>query len=290
MTTPTPTPIAPWNSTAGSVERFRIEKWFSGKGLDTLRTYVLPTLAEAAKLGYWPKGTSRKVKAALNKAKVAEKLGRENRGRLEALTNKEGKRLGWDIEIALTYGQYERAHAVKAAAIELRSCVQIDVDQRLIEQAVQWARAFEPIAELVALLDRSRPAPTFVLGTLSPTVYANLSESLGVDFTSIRVPEIKWEWVEYEHEGRKVRYKIGTILWPEGTRHHATRYGVSDANNRQCEACGHAIRNAFNWVPIVAQGPQAPLSLWVGRDCASKLFGVKVDGDAQYRGRGEVTP
>lgn len=264
------TPIASWNP-------HPIEKWFSGKGLDTLRTFVLPTLAEAEKLGYWPKGVSRKVKAALNKAKVAEKLGRDNRERLTAF--------GHVICLALTYGQYEKAAQVLEAVKGVTTTRDL-ADHKLHEQVTAWAKAFVPVAELVALLDRSRPRPTFVLGTLSPTVYANLGKSLDIDFTSVRSPDIEWEWVEYvdPKTGKTVRFQRGHIVWPAGTQHNKSRFFHS-GNSFQCQACGHAIHNPWNWVPLLVDGPKGPLSLWVGRDCAGKLFGVKVDGDAQYEGR-----
>lgn len=262
------TPIAAWNP-------HPIEKWYSGKGLETLRSYVLPTLREAEKLGYWPKGASRKVKAALNKQRVAEKLGRENRGTWTEIHA---------ADIALTYGQFAEAPDLLVAILGLSAEKRIKY-----AKAEQWARDFASVAQLVALLDRSRPRPTFLLGTLSPTVYANLGKALAIDFTTIDVPEIVWEWVEYvDPNGRKVRYQVGRIIWPEGTQHNKSRYYVSNANNRQCQACGHAIHSPWNWVPLVAEGPSSPLSLWVGRDCASKLFGVKVDGDAQYEGRQEA--
>lgn len=57
----------------------QIEKWYSGNALETLRTYVSPTLIAAAAAGYWPKGASRKVHAALNKQNVAARFAKANR-------------------------------------------------------------------------------------------------------------------------------------------------------------------------------------------------------------------
>jgi hypothetical protein len=37
-----------------------------------------------------------------------------------------------------------------------------------------------------------------------------------------------------------------------------------------------------NWVPLVAQMAAGPASLWVGRDCAKKLFGADASGEATY--------
>lgn len=74
------------------------------------------------------------------------------------------------------------------------------------------------------------------------------------------------------------------LNWPEGTQHNKSRFFQSN-NHMQCQACGHAIQKPFNWVPILAYGHSekpTPCSLWVGRDCAGKLFGCKVEGDAIY--------
>jgi hypothetical protein len=78
--------------------------------------------------------------------------------------------------------------------------------------------------------------------------------------------------------------KVGRVVWPEGTEHACSRFAASGSQN-QCHACGHAIRNAFNWVPLVVENAEGvPHALWVGRDCAENLFGIKATGELEYAG------
>lgn len=54
----------------------------------------------------------------------------------------------------------------------------------------------------------------------------------------------------------------------------------------ESEELGHAIKDPFNWVPLLAYNhKKTPHALWVGRDCAEKLFGCEVEGDAIYKER-----
>lgn len=76
----------------------------------------------------------------------------------------------------------------------------------------------------------------------------------------------------------------GQLKWPEGTKFNATGY-CRTANNHQCQACGHAIKNAFNWVLLVVDSAAGvPHAMWVGKDCAQTLFGVAVKGELRLTG------
>jgi hypothetical protein len=157
------------------------------------------------------------------------------------------------------------------------------IAQNVNEVIERWARANAEIAELVKLLDARRPKPSVMMGTLSPTVAANISSHIGLDVSTIQYPPSHGEWVEFEHKGKQYCVYQAIIDWPEGTQHNKSRFFHS-TNNSQCQACGHAIQNPFNWVPILAYGRKepTPCALWVGRDCAEKLFGCEVDGAAIY--------
>jgi hypothetical protein len=267
----------------------KIEKWYRGKALEVIRTFAIPTLLQAAADGYWPKGASRKVKAALNKQNVAIKWARANRKALEAPGNAaatwEAKHRAWTIPRAMMFGQFHLADAVTAAVADLRTTVadRSTDDARhldgLLETAAVWAASFAPVATLVEGLDSTRPKPVIVLGSLSRTVADNVGTAMDVAFDTIEVPPIEWSWVEQEVNGTTVRVPVGRILWPDGTRHFVSRYA---RGNDQCHACGHAIRNPWNWVPLVAQTATGPVSLWVGRDCARNLFKAEVTGDGRY--------
>jgi hypothetical protein len=155
----------------------------------------------------------------------------------------------------------------------------------------QWANDFLPIVELIRLLNSRRPKPTYAFGTLSPTVVENVNKNLKICLTNITVPEMKGEWrkVQRPIKGRPGKFEEVEVyfiepVWPEGTKHCVSRFSYgSKAGNSQCEACGHAIKNPWNWVPLLGTTPTGPVSLWVGHDCAENFFGCKVlDGEAEF--------
>ena len=118
----------------------------------------------------------------------------------------------------------------------------------------------------------------FVLKTLSPAGARLLLEA-GYKPDSARLP--KFEYFR-DADGRPYM----RIVWPDGTKHCANRFakvGRSRSGNAQCHACGHAIKSAYNWVPLTLTHESGELhSFWVGRDCAKKLFGVEMKGEAVY--------
>jgi len=260
--------------------------WYSGKALDKIVTSVLPTLQEAEKLGYWPPKTSRSVCAALNKQSVAQRFARKhdphNHDANEFAAIKQGKQNGYYLGHAMMFGLFQMAPGNVELAEQLRPGVTKEQEE-VFSTALQWAQDFAPVAELVQLLNDTRPRPVYVMATLSPTVFRNVGLAMGLKLDTIRMPEIKWTWITVMIKGKECRMSFGEILWPKGTKHGCSRYARGTADNRQCHSCGHAIKNAYNWVPLVAAAKGGPLSLWVGRDCAERLFGCKVDGDAIYK-------
>lgn len=139
-------------------------------------------------------------------------------------------------------------------------------------------------AEITAQMetwDRTRPAPTFTRMGASPTVSANMKL---LDAVSVDVCKIKWEYVEVMNpETKKLEiHAVGVLMWPEGCLHNQSKHSM---HNGQCESCGHAIRNSFNWVPLVLTCHNgSKKSLWVGRDCAKTLFGIDMTGDLEILG------
>lgn len=227
-----------------------IEKWYTGKALNIIREYVLPTLAEAERQGYWPKGASRKVKAALNKQSVARKFalanersGSERNDSCEGLLDDvcsnrshpwESDIRAWPVVRAMMFGFVGEAPECLTLADTLVPHCRTDAEREALATARGWAADFAPVAELMALLDATRPAPVIVLGSVSPTVLANVGKSMGVDFSSIRVPEIEWSWRWVTlKDGSRFRTKFGVIKWPPGTRHHVSRF-----------ACGSRVAHA----------------------------------------------
>jgi hypothetical protein len=154
----------------------------------------------------------------------------------------------------------------------------------------RWARANAEVADLVALLDSRRPKPTVVMKTLSPTVAQNVSAHIGLDVSTIQSPPMHGEWIEVEFKGRKMKVWQVVIDWPEGTQHFKSRFLHSDSNDL-CQACGHAIKDPYNWVPLLSyDANKTPYSLWTGKDCAEKLFGCEIEGDAIYKRKEKHNP
>lgn len=262
-------------------------EWFSGKSRDVIIALAIPALLESEALGYWKKGVARQVKASLNKQNVASRWARELEKKLEvdykhplsrALSN-------------MRFGSYLRApDLLTAEALKklhetsYTFAPKKGVTQNVNEIIERWARANAEIAELVALLDARRPKPVIVMKTLSPTVAANIRAHIDLDVSTIQAPPMHGEWVEFEYKGKKHQVYEIVIDWPAGTQHNRSRF----TKGHQCQACGHAIQNPYNWVPLLAYQQteeRAPCSLWVGRDCAEKLFGCEIEGDAIYKER-----
>lgn len=273
-----------------------IAKWYTGKALATILTYVIPTLERAMEDGYWQPGDSRKVKAALNKQAVAERFGRSHERYTSGGRPNESPSLlsnvgapganhndtGWALVHAMMFGQVGAAPRLLDVAAQIAPYATTPAAVEALSTARQWAMDFAPIAKLMARLDATRPKPVYIMGSISPTVMNNVGKAMAVDLTSIQCPETETTWVEMEWKGQMVRMPVLKILWPEGTRHNVSRFAYgSNAGNCQCEACGHAIKSGL-FVPLLATTPTGPISLWVGRDCARNLFAVDVKGDALY--------
>ncbi len=300
--------------TGAATDLTAIRRWYSGKALAVVEQYVLPMLALAEEQGFWPKGASRKVKAALNKQTVAIKFARANernrddrRGyddsKLEGLLDDvsddrkhyfNAKLSGHRIVHAMMFGQFHYARQAVELALDLKAqrCVRTPAEQEALQTAMQWAIDFRPVADLVAKLDATRPKIVLVMGSLSRAVVANLGKLMGLALDDIKPAPVEGKWIEVTNDkGQVERYWVVEVVWPAGTRHYTSKFAFgSKAGNEQCHACGHAIKDPWNWVPLLGVNREEgayPVSLWVGRDCARKLFSVVVTGDAQYTNRTE---
>lgn len=265
---------------------------FSGKARDTIVNFTIPALVESDLLGFWKKGVSRTVHATLNKQNVAAKWARDVRKALfvdyshpfyNGLTDMIYGSFGAAPKL-LTEEALGKLHAETYLFTPKKKGA---AAQNVGETIERWARANAEVAELVALLDSRRPKPTVVMKTLSPTVAQNVSARIGLDVSTIQSPPMHGEWVEVTRKGQTMKVWQVVIDWPEGTKHCKSRFLGSDAGNQQCEACGHAIQDAYNWVPILSyDAGKTPYSLWTGKDCARKLFGCEIEGDALYKREG----
>lgn len=274
--------------------------WYTGKALAAMRDDILPTLELAEREESWPPGASRKVRAALSRQSVAQRFARANErkehadgdeGRLDDVMEIRGgggwfqsKVRGWHAVFAMEFGQFAHAPSVLSLCAALAPLCACDAERAALATARQWATDFAPIAELVARLDATRPKPSYVFEEISRTVLDNVGRAMGIVFASVSVPEIKWHKEEkVDEKGHRTISWWPEILWPAGTRHDRSKFAGDPGH---CHACGHRIRKADNWTPLVADSAipgESPMSLWVGRDCARHLFGCRVTGDADFR-------
>jgi hypothetical protein len=263
-----------------------IAEWFTGKKAEKA-AWAIDQINASLEAGEWILGVSRTAKAALDKvnakalnvAKMAEKLERalpyysdkypehNEPGAVKGL--KEALRA---VYWALKYG----SGSLDEAALAL---IEAQEGAEYAEIAAAGRRVLAgraPIVQAIAFLDSQRPKPVFVLKTLSPTG-AKLLLDAGYKPDTCRLPEFRYF---RDEEGRPEM----EIIWPEGTKHGKSRFCRGTAQNFQCHACGHAIKNMSNWVPLAIDNKNGEThSFWVGRDCAKKLFGVDMKGDAQYK-------
>lgn len=259
-----------------------ILEWFTGKARQNAE-HALDLLAQSETAGEWLPGASRKVEAALTKSNIAKRLAMQWGRQLEAIgsyRDPESER-GWEIAFLLQYGGWQRATKIDFDAIERKS--PSPELTKVIRAAHVFLSDFTPVVELIAVLDVTVRKPVFTSVGASPTI-TGLLESIGLlaNIATIRMPPIEWFTVERtELDGRKYLAKVGRLVWPRGTIHGASRYAETD-RHRQCQACGHAIKNAYNWVPLLIDNLEGvPHSLWVGRDCAQTLFGIQMKGNLE---------
>lgn len=244
-----------------------ILSWFTGNAL-TNATIALNLLEDSALKGEWLPGASRKVKAAFSKSSVAQRTAREVKH-------------VHDIHMMLAYGvEYMPRYVLNRLPIKLS--IKTACEFNAYEVAERYVQDFAPVRDLMAKLDRTRPLPTFTNLGVSPTITKTL-EDLNLVPATVRLCPIRWEEEERFIGKTKIVVRVGYLEWPMDTQHGRSRFGQWKSRvavHQQCEACGHAIKNAQNWVPFVINNHEgASFSMWVGKDCAERLFGVKVKGE-----------
>ncbi len=258
--------------------------WFTGKARENAVTALQLLLASEA-IGEWVSGASRKVKAALSKSQKASAAGKLYHKDFDDLCKNAGAfSRGWWLCHCLEFGQFQAVQSVDFDALIAAAGDSLKV--AVLTNLRKYQTDFAPVAQLISKLDATRPKPVFTRLGVSPTITDTLVD-LGLDFadhTTIQVCPIRWEEVETtDAKGNKRYHKIGHLEWPFGTIHNASRFNWDLRGSFSCcQACSHAIKNAFNWVPLVLTTPAgAHFSLWVGRDCSKSLFGIKVIGDVE---------
>jgi hypothetical protein len=265
--------------------RCRVLRWFKGKACENAAA-ALDLLALSEAEGNWIPGASRRVRACLGKANVAVNIGRAHEKQLDAIGDYNVPRdeRGFEVSMILRFSQHFPGHACNFDGVKART-----TDTQLhavIDRAREFVSDFATINALLRDLNNTRPRPTFTSIGASRLVSSTLAHlGLASPDANARVCPRRWERVEKKNtEGKVVGWSFVAVLeWPEGTRHSRSRYATGTSTHDQCHACGHAIKNPFNWVPLVLDNVNGqgttPYSLWVGRDCAKTIFGIKMTGD-----------
>lgn len=281
------------------VDRAAVLRWFKGKSLENASA-ALDLVEASLKEGSWIPGASRKVEGALNKANIAVKLARgweaENwaqAGHHSTLLGDLGERgtglgTGWQVAHNMKFGAFRAIQSIDISALRTeadqygaasgRTYERSRAQLAALTRAAEYQQDMSTVAAAVERLNMTRPAPKFLRpGTVSPTVQRTL-DAMGA--VSIEVAPMEYRTIErLDKDGKKIFVTVCVLLWPQGTEHHTSLKGYLGSN---CEACGHAIRNGFNWVPmLITTKTGGKKSLWVGRDCAKRLFEVELKGDLE---------
>lgn len=150
------------------------------------------------------------------------------------------------------------------------------------DAVLAWVELCREKKKAFQLLDQARPAPVLTEIKLSPRVTKTLKEmKLNIELSSVRFPELKRHEDIIEEKdtyGKLVKKKIVSyeVIWPIGTLHGKSRFSNIFVGDCNCEACGKFIPSR-KLVPLYAKDLNSNqfVSFWLGRDCASNIFGVK---------------
>lgn len=281
------------------MDKAAILYFFSGKALLNAEE-GLSLLEASIEAGYWLPGASRRVRATLTKANIAQRFARNNEYQLEHWGVPAGEsqydqefheiaQMGWNACHMMQYGGWAY---IKHINIEKMREVAADRHgteaNTILDIIEQYMKAFAPVQEAVLILDATRPAPVYTNLGVSPTVsdtLRTLTNGMDSKLDTIRPVPSHMEKEERTDlaTGQKFFVFVTILDWPEGVRHNRSRYAGGTIHNNQCHACGHAIKNGYNWVPVLVDDAEGvPHSLWVGRDCARSIFGIDVKGELEY--------
>ncbi len=270
-------------------DRKRLLGWFKGKSLEKA-TLGLDLLEASVANGSWIPKASVKVRAAFGGGSLrAKQLSEQitlHVNRCLPLTPK------WGTPEYEAFQYQDRAisaivYSLKNCSIFYASSYNLNVLDSLpltseaksvLSEVREWTTDWAPVIDAINKLDATRPKPVFTSIGASPTVTKTL-ESLGIvsSIETLRLCPIKWVEVEVKDKNGKPSFHwVAYLDFPVGTKHDSSRH----AHGNACHACGHAIRNSYNWVPLLVNDASGQIhSLFVGRDCAETLFGVKVTGE-----------
>jgi hypothetical protein len=263
-----------------------ILKWFSGKALEGARE-ALDLLAKSAEAGEWVPGASRRVRATLSKPTVAKKWAKANEGLLRGIKlphQGDYSNAGFDILMVMSYGQVDHVRKLSGTILSVLAQAQLTDEQRAaVLKAQEFCDDFYGIALDMAKYDSTRPKPVFTQLGVSPTITKTLTDA-GLDLVPSTARLCPIEWYQEPttgKDGETVLVWKARLVWPEGTVFGASRHARHGrGEHRPCHACGHGIRNPYNWVPVLIDDKDGvPHALFTGRDCAGSVFGIGSKGE-----------
>jgi len=265
------------------VEQYRQNalRWFSGKALANA-SHALDLLAESEAEGCWVPNAKRTVDSCLYKTNIAKKIYRTHGASIESLGTYDDpvQERGYRVAFILQFGAWRRPGDINWQVVRSKTN---DPDLlKILDLSLEYTESFDALSRLAYKLDTVAPKPQITSVGVSPTVTKTLAE-INVEgrLSTIRLCPIEWRKVDtVDKNKRPIQIWVGRLKWPAGTVHGASRFTDNDGSLSHCQACGHSIQNAFNWVPILMDTAQGiPVSLWVGRDCSRNLFGIRIKND-----------
>nr|BFD64790.1 hypothetical protein BdHM001_34710 [Bdellovibrio sp. HM001] len=256
-----------------------LKKSYSGKNLEAVEA-AIAMVNESVAAGFWLPRVSRKARAGFSKpSKAASRARTVYRGLSDKFYNAEGEererldKLKWianDIQASAAYGREMPTKEEIEQVIHLYPAGSLDYLKDNVDVLSQ-------IRETMNILDSLLPIPVVTELGFSPKVQATLLEcNLRVDLSTVRFPDIERKVVEFTDKNGRKKYRVlYRLIWPEGTMHGASRF----ASGGHCEACGKAIPSG-RFAPFQAFDKESGrhISLFVGSDCAKKIFGVRFAG------------
>lgn len=147
------------------------------------------------------------------------------------------------------------------------------------EQIIAWVNLCKEKDKAFKYLDNAKPKPKLTEIKLSKRVTTTLKEmNLDIDLSSVSYPDLEEYFVKEDVLNKKTnklekkKIKYYKILWPNGTKHHQSRFN----GYCNCHACGKYIPSGL-FVPLYATDNNSgnKVSFLLGRDCAQNIFNVK---------------
>lgn len=271
---------------------------YTGKQLEAVVNEALPVVSKALRGDGWAKGERRHVKSVL--AKVGGKELKELLKAAREMYDFYSRKRYQETSKSLDETYSEIAHLCHPldmlrfgidyvwdafeATQELKK-YDLPRDERDTVAALErYCRDLLPLARALAQIDNIVPAAKIVqVGELSAATRGMLVKH-DLDPTTVRQPEIeitkKQVTVKVGGGFAKRTVSVSRILWPKDTIFGKAYLSKGSTTHSQCDACAHAIKDPFNWVPILIDDRKGrPHAMWVGHDCAKNLFGFEVEGD-----------